>query len=119
MAWGELRLAAGSLNERRMHRKPDRTLRNIAARISLNASQVGGSQVLLSWNQPGLGLGVAYEIRRCSSFNSPTITCTVVATVQGSSYGVLQGEGVYLVRAIGPLGELQGESNRVQLCCRG
>jgi hypothetical protein len=39
--------------------------------------------------------------------------------VQGSSYGVLQGEGVYLVRAIGPLGELQGESNRVQLCCRG
>jgi len=91
----------------------------IAARISLNASQVGGSQVLLSWNQPGLGMGVAYEIRRCSSFNSPTITCTVVATVQGSSYGVLQGEGVYLVRAIGPLGELQGESNRVQLCCRG
>src|SRR5262249_27687356 len=56
---------------------------NVTA-ISLSAAQVGGSQVRLNWNQLGLGAGVNYEIRRCSSFNSPTISCTVVATVQSS-----------------------------------
>ncbi len=90
---------------------------NISA-ISLTSVQ-GGGQVQLNWNQIGSG-GAVYEVRRCPTLTTPSIACTVIAIVQGSgSYLILQPEGVYLVRSVGPLGQVFGESNRLQLCCRG
>jgi hypothetical protein len=86
--------------------------------LSLSTTQVSPNQARLTWNQVGGGAG-GYEVRRCSSLNSPTIACTVVAIVQAGSYLVTVGQGTYLVRAVGPLGEVQGESNRVQICCGG
>ena len=86
--------------------------------LSLSTTQVSPNQVQLTWNQVGGGAG-GYEVRRCSSLNSPTVTCTVVAIVQAGSYLVTVGQGTYVVRAVGPLGQVQGESNRVQVCCGG
>jgi hypothetical protein len=73
----------------------------------------------LSWNPVGQGAGVNYEVRRCPALLTPTLSCTVVATVQSGSYPVVPGGGVYVVRALGPLGQFQGESNRVQLAAGG
>jgi hypothetical protein len=43
----------------------------------------------------------------------------VVALVQSGSYQLATADGVYLVRAVGPQGQAQGESNRVLLVPRG
>jgi hypothetical protein len=87
--------------------------------MSLSATQLSPNQVQLNWNQLGGGGAAGYEVRRCSSLNSPTVACTLVAVVQAGSYLVTVGQGTYLVRAVGSLGQVQGESNRVQVCCGG
>jgi hypothetical protein len=38
-----------------------------------------------------------------------------VATVQGGGYRLTQADGVYFIRALGPQGQSEGESNRVNL----
>ena len=86
--------------------------------MSLSTTQLSPNQVQLNWNQVGGG-AAGYEVRRCSSLNSPTVACTLVAVVQAGSYLVSVGQGTYLVRAVGSLGQVQGESNRVQVCCGG
>ena len=86
--------------------------------LSLSTTQVSPNQVRLTWNQVSGGAG-GYEVRRCSSLNSPTVACTLVAVVQAGSYLVTVVQGTYLVRAVGSIGQVQGESNRVQVCCGG
>jgi hypothetical protein len=91
-----------------------------APAITLTTAQVGGSQVQLNWNQVGQGAAAHYEVRRCPALTSPTYSCSVTAIVQaGGSYRLAQAEGVYMVRAVGPLGQFHSESNRVQVCCGG
>lgn len=87
------------------------------AGISLSVAQTGRGQFTLNWNQ--VGGGALYEVRRCASLSAATLACSVVAVVQNGSYVVQSADGVYLVRAVSPQGQSQGESNRVQLCCRG
>jgi hypothetical protein len=88
----------------------------VPAAISLTATPLGRGQFALAWNP--LGSAQLYEVRRCTSYSSPTTTCAVVALVQSGSYQLAAGDGVYLVRAVGAQGQPQGESNRVLLCCR-
>jgi hypothetical protein len=92
--------------------------RSNSASLSLSVASMGGRQVQLSWNAFTAGIPVTYEVRRCASLNSAPATCGVVATVQGGGYRLTQGDGVYFVRALGPQGQPEGESNRVQVCCR-
>jgi hypothetical protein len=86
--------------------------------MSLTAVPIAGRQVQLSWNQVQGG-PVSYEIRRCPAASSGILACGVVASVQSGSYRVLQADGVYVVRAVGPEGQPHGESNRVHVCCGG
>jgi hypothetical protein len=79
---------------------------------------MGNRQFQLTWNQLGPGVLANYEVRRCSSLASAPSTCDVVATVQAGAFRLVQPEGFYYVRALGPDGQAAGESNRVQLCCR-
>jgi hypothetical protein len=78
---------------------------------------MGGRQYQLTWNAFTAGAPVSYEVRRCTSLSSAAATCGVVATVQGGGYRLMQSDGVYFVRALGPQGRPEGESVRVQLCC--
>jgi hypothetical protein len=87
--------------------------------MSLTAATARGRHVQLHWNQMSVGGPVAYEVRRCPAGGSGTVTCEVVATVQGGGHRLLNADGVYLVRAIGPQGQLHGESNRLYICCGG
>jgi hypothetical protein len=73
---------------------------------------MGGRQVQLNWNAFTAGAPVTYEVWRCASPSSGAM-CGVVATVQGGGYRVSQADGVYFVRALGPQGQRDGESNRV------
>jgi len=87
--------------------------------LSLSAASMGGQQVQLNWNAYTAGQPVTYEVRRCPMLTSASSACGLVATVQGGGYRLMQADGVYFVRALGPDGQPEGESNRVQLCCRG
>jgi hypothetical protein len=89
------------------------------ATLTLSTAQLGSSQVQLNWNGLGPGSSGTYEIRRCASMSSAASTCQVVATVQAAGYRLMQGQGVYYIRAVGPSGLAEGESNRVQVCCGG
>ncbi|MBX5490084.1 MAG: hypothetical protein IRZ14_02915 [Chloroflexi bacterium] len=89
----------------------------VPAALTLTATPLGSGQFALAWNP--LSNAQLYEVRRCPAFSTPTATCTVIALVQSSGYQFAAADGVYLVRAVGPQGQAQGESNRVYLCCRG
>jgi hypothetical protein len=93
-------------------------MRSATPAMSLMAVPVAGRQLQLSWNQVQGG-PVNYEIRRCPNPASGIQACGVVASVQSGSYRLLQADGVYVVRAVGPEGQSQAESNRVQVCCGG
>lgn len=88
----------------------------VPAAINLTATPLGAGQFALAWNP--LSTAQRYEVRRCASYSSPTATCAVVALVHSNSL-VAAGDGVYLVRGVGPQGQPQGESNRVVLGPRG
>jgi hypothetical protein len=91
-----------------------------APAITLSATQVGGNQVQLNWSQVGQGAAAYYEIRSCPAFSSATFECRIVGNAQaGGSFRLPSASGVYMVRAIGPLGQFHAESNRVQVCCGG
>jgi len=82
--------------------------------LSLTVAAMGGRQSQLNWNAYTAS-PVSYEVRRCATLNSAASTCGVVATVQGGGYRINQADGYYFVRAVGPQGQVTGESNRVQL----
>jgi hypothetical protein len=88
----------------------------VPAAINLTATPLGAGQFALAWTP--LSTAQRYEVRRCTSYSSPTATCAVVALVHSNSL-VAAGDGVYLVRGVGPQGQPQGESNRVVLGPRG
>ncbi len=83
--------------------------------LSLTAAAMGAQQVQLTWNAFTAGSPVTYEVRRCATLSSAAATCGVVATVQGGGFRLMQADGVYFVRALGPQGQTEGESNRVRL----
>jgi hypothetical protein len=89
-----------------------------SATLSLTVTSMGGQQVQLSWNTFTAASPTTYEVRRCAALTSAAATCGTVATVKGGGYRLTQADGVYFVRALGPQGQPEGESVRVQVCCR-
>jgi hypothetical protein len=88
--------------------------RGLGAAMSLTAAPTVGRQVQLYWNQLA-DRQVTYEVRRCPAVGSAILTCEVVATAQAGGYRLLHGDGIYVVRAVGPQGQLHGESNRLHV----
>jgi hypothetical protein len=87
--------------------------------LSLTAALTTGRYVQLTWNQPPSNGDLAYEVRRCPALSSATLTCEVVAVVRAGAYRMYRTDGIYVIRAVGPDGQPQGESNRVRICCGG